>query len=443
MDLPEWQAHEAGIDAAQTPDAPALLDRLPVEFFESLTPLEALALTFEPSAYLRAKQIAPSDPDWLVLVYLCGRGWGKDHAAAGWLVDEIMSCTPDVQSDYALVAPTLDECWSLQWRAIKALVPPWVRYVERVARSSILFPDHGVTLLLHSAEVSEYRGPNLRGALLTEPVKFPRGENLWRTLRLALRVKGPTPPRAIVTTTPPREIDWILSLCTEPTTRVVRGAMRDNPALDERAVNAAYAAMRGSIEGERELDGRVVLGTDGALFRLEDLEASRVHEAPRLQAVVIAVDPAQSARKDADPVGLVALGVASGHLYVLASCSERLDPAAWASRAIAWAERFHAGRFVVEPTGSGGYPRATLDAQMRILESRRIPIVESKARGSKADRAAPLSAACAQGRLHLVGRHEALERELTTWHPGASFSPGGLDALVHGAATLTHNWKSI
>jgi phage terminase large subunit-like protein len=440
VNLQEWHAHEARIDAAQTPDGMPLLDLLPASYVETLAPLEALALSYDPRAYLRPRQIAPADPDWLTLVYLCGRGFGKGYAAAGWVIERVLG---NDAGDYALIAPTLDDCWSLQWDTIKPLVPPWVRYVERVARSSVLFPDHGVRLLLHSSEISEYRGPNLRGAWLDEPVKYPRGEALWSTLRLALRVRGVMPPRAIVTTTPPRELNWILSLCAEPTTRVVRGRMRDNPANDERAVVASYAAKAGTIEGERELDGRVVIGVDGALFRVEDLEAHRVQAPPRLDAAVIAVDPAQSSRKDADPVGIVALGIAQGHLYVLASCSERLEPAAWATRAIAWAARYDAGRYVVEPTGSGGYPRATLEAQMRITNSHQIPIVESKARGSKADRAQPLSAACAQGRLHLVGRHADLERELSTWHPGAKFSPGALDALVHGAATLTFNWRAL
>jgi len=158
---------------------------------------------------------------------------------------------------------------------------------------------------------------------------------------------------------------------------------------------------------------------------------------------VIAVDPAQSARRDADPVGIVAVGIARGHLYVLASCSERLEPAVWASRALAWAEKYNAGRFVVEPTGSGSYPRATLAAQVQIEGAMMRPIIDSKARGSKADRASPLSAAAAQGRVHIVGRQADLERELSTWHPGARWSPGGLDALVHGAATLTGDWKNL
>ncbi len=440
MQLAEWRRHERRIDAEQQPDAAPLLDRLPPDWLASLEPLEALALRHDPRAYLRARQLPPDDPDWLVALFMTGRGWGKSYSAAGWIASRILAGDA---GDYALVAPTLDDAWALQWETIRDVLPPWVRYVERASRNVVLLPDAGVTLRMHSAEVSQYRGPNLRGAWCEEPIKWSRGDELWRNLRLAIRVPGDAPPRAVFTTTPPRELDWILDLCAEPTTRVIRGTMRDNTALDSRAVEAAYRAMRGTIEGRRELDGRVVLGVDGALFRLEDLERYRVTAPPRLEQIVVAVDPAQSSKKDADPVGIVVLGIAGGHLYVLASCSERLEPAAWASRAIAWARQYHAGRFIVEPTGSGSYPRATLTAQQQLSGDMSRPIVDSPARGSKADRAQPLSAAAAQGRLHLVGAHVDLERELTTWHPGAKFSPGGLDALVHGASALTHNWEWI
>jgi phage terminase large subunit-like protein len=322
-------------------------------------------------------------------------------------------------------------------------VPPWVRYVRRKTGDTITFPDHGAELLLHSAEVSQYRGPNLRAAWLDEPIKYQRGEELWRNLRLALRVPGKTPPRAVITTTPPQQIDWILALATEATTRVVRGAMRDNPALDERAVEAAYAAEGGTVNGARELDGEVVIGVDGALFRLAEIEAHRVHQAPPLESIVVAVDPAQSGRKYADEVGIAVCGIARGHIYVLASCSEKLEPVAWAERALAWAEHYRAGQLVVESTGSGSFPKATLEQQQIIRGGARRPVVESPARGAKGDRAMPLSAACATGRLHLVGRHPALERELTSWQPNASFSPGGLDAVVHAAAALTRNWSAL
>ncbi|HVW27888.1 MAG TPA: terminase family protein [Polyangiaceae bacterium] len=444
MDLAEWQEHERRIASEQIPDGEPLLDRLTPELVRGLSSLECLSLKYSPSAYLRPRQITPSAGGWLACVFMAGRGFGKSVAAAAWVVERVLEGHPSKPADYVLVAPTLDECWSLQWRVIRDLMPPWIRAVERAARNEILFPDQGVRLAMHSAEVIEYRGPNLRGAWCEEPTKWPSGATLFRNLRLALRVRGETPPRAILTTTPPREANWILDLCAEPTTRVVTGTMRDNPTLDPAAVEALYASMAGTSEGARELDGRVVLGVDGSLFKVEDLERFRVASAPRLEQVVIAVDPAQSARKDADPVGLVALGIASGDLYILASCSERLEPAQWTARAIQWADLYGAGRYIVEPTGSGAYPRATLEGQIRIFGARRLPIVESPAKGSKADRAQPLSAACAAGRVHLVGRkHEALVSELTTWFPGARFSPGALDALVHAAAALTNDWKKI
>lgn len=440
MDHAEWISHEQRINAEQVADASPLLDRLPVAFVDGLAPLDALALRCDPRAHLRARQQPPEDGDWLTWMLLTGRGWGKTHAAASWVVGRILAGD---RGDYALVAPTLDDAWHLQWSAIRDVLPPWIRVVERVSRGRVLLPDQGVQLVMHSAEDSEYRGPNLRGAWCEEPVKWPRGEKLWANLRLAIRVRGDDPPRAVITTTPPETIDWILRLATEPTTRVTRGAMRDNAALDSRAVAAAYVSMAGTVAGARELDGRVVLGVDGALFRIADLDRARVRAAPELDAIVVAVDPAQSARRDADPVGIVAVGFSRGHLYVLESCSERLEPAAWARRAIEWCERHHAGRYVVENTGSGSYPRSTLLAQLQLGGGRMAPIVESPARGSKADRAQPLSAACASGALHLVGSHPDLERELTTWFPGARFSPGGLDALVHGASLLTKNWTAL
>jgi phage terminase large subunit-like protein len=435
--LTEWQAAERRIDAAQIPEASSLMSRLSPEWVASLTPREALALRYSRAA-LRARQQAPAGA-WLTWLLMTGRGWGKSFAAAHWIVARLM--TP---GDVGLIAPTLDETWTLQWETISAALPPWVRAVPRDSKNMILFPDQGSRLLLFSAQVPEFRGPNLKAAWLEEPVKYPQGATLYRNLQRALRVaEGTTPARAVVTTTPPKELDWILELAAQPTTRVTRGTSWDNSALPRENVKSWYAAMRGTAEARRELDGAVVLGVDGALFSIAQIEASRAQVPPQLDRVVIAVDPAQSAKRDADTTGIVALGIARGHLYVLASCSERLDPISWSTRAIDWAQVFHAGRYVVEPTGSGQYPRDTLLSQMRIARAPQRPIVESPARGSKSDRAQPLSAYAAQGRLHIVGSQPALERELTTWHPGAGFSPGGLDALVHGAAALTNNWQSI
>lgn len=446
MELGEWQAVERRIDAAQVPDGRALLDRLPRSFVEGLTPREALALKFAPSAYLRPKQMAPTDLDWLTWVLVCGRGWGKSLAAAAWMVGEILKCAPARPADFLLCAPSLQLCETLQLDPIRTLLPPWVKVVPRLSHQQLVLPDLGARIILHSAENIHARGYNARAAWLDEPIAFPSGgEALYRNLRRALRAPGDTPARMLITTTPPFTLDhWLLEVCAESTTRVTRGRARDNPYIDQRNV-ASWYGRKSTIESRRENDGEFVFGVDGALFRLEDIDGARVDSAPTLQQVVVACDPSQSAKKDADLTGLVCVGYAAGHLYVLESCAERLEPMAWAQRAITWAQRHHAGRFVVESTGSGSYPMATLQAQIRIGGHGQRPIVESFARGSKADRASPLSAAAAQGRLHLVGAggHEALIKDLTAWYPGANWSPGALDALVHAASVLTHNWQYL
>jgi len=160
--------------------------------------------------------------------------------------------------------------------------------------------------------------------------------------------------------------------------------------------------------------------------------------------VAVCVDPAQSGKRDADEVGVVVLGERARHLYVIASTIAQMTPEQWAALALDYAQRFVAKWLVVEPTGAGDYPRHTLSTAMQLRGADRWPIVESPARGTKSLRAGPVSELCAAGRLPLVGRQPVLEGELTMWDPMVSSrSPGGIDALAHGAAYLTGAYQRV
>jgi len=204
VDLPTWQAHDARIKLEQLPDGPPLIDRLPRSFVESLTPREALALKYEPRAFLRRRQRPPTDNDWLTWCLLTGRSWGKSFSAAAWIVEQLR--TP---GDIMLIAPTIDQVWGLQVDTIKQLLPPWLRFVERVARGQLIFPDTGARLLLWSAQNTQLRGFNLKAAWGEELTVWPSGRETWSNLTRALRVKGATPARAVATFTPPRELSWV------------------------------------------------------------------------------------------------------------------------------------------------------------------------------------------------------------------------------------------
>lgn len=440
--LDDWNRAQRRIDREQVVDGRPLLERVSEEFLASRSPAEILAMKYEPRCYLRPRQIPPpTDPDdpWLVLVYLTGRGWGKSLASMAWLANEVLTNRPARPATYGLVAPTLPETWSIQFETLKPLLPPWVRWVERRTHDEIVFPDHGVTLRCYSAQSPEIRGPNLRGAVCTELTKYSRGTELFRNLRLAVRVPGKTPPRIVCDCTPPQELNWILRLCAERTTKVVRGAMRDNPALDARIVEAAYRELGNTPSARRELGGEVCLGADRALVSVEAVERSRVAAAPPLVSVACGVDPALSGSKYADTTGIVIAGVdGAGDVYVLRSCSEQLEPEEWSARTIAWCRELGVGRIAVEhASGSGGaVARAVLAAEMRASRWQR-PILDSYARGPKRDRGQVLATLFARQRIHLVGRHEALERDLTQWEPGSNWSPGALDAAVHCVSLLT------
>src|SRR5690606_37731141 len=102
--------------------------------------------------------------------------------------------------------------------------------------------------------------------------------------------------------------------------------------------------------------------------------------------------------------------------------------------------------FVAESTGVGSVG-FSLRASMALAGmSGRWPIELADAHGDKARRADALSILSRRGRLHIVGHQAALESELTTWTPnqtGKRWSPGGLDALVHGARYLTQQYRGV
>lgn len=447
LDLAEWARVDRESWARKVPSGPCLLDRLPPEFYESLTPLEALALASSPEAYLRPDQCIPwADESWSTALVMPGRGFGKSFMCAGGMVQLIL--TADRPSDFALIAPTLPEVETLQWNPIKALLPEWVRYHERPSANQVIFPDHGPsTLYFHSGHLSELRGPNLRGAWGDEVLKWRGGVKLYDNLELAVRVPGKHPPRIILSTTPPEEITWLLELACRPTTLLIRGEMADNPALDRGTVRRVYAQKKGTPSGERELKGNVTLTVEGAKFKAEHLEQHRVSalEVPKLERIVTSIDPTDTGGQYADEAGAVSVGIAEGHLYVLESWCEVGETDVWATEVIDQAIRHDSQWLIAESKGIGSVKNTlTLTMQVRGLNGR-WPIHEAEATESKSDRADPLSIMSARGLLHIVGHQAKLESQLTTWHPALAkrWSPAGLDALVHAAHFLTEGYLNV
>ena len=158
------------------------------------------------------------------------------------------------------------------------------------------------------------------------------------------------------------------------------------------------------------------------------LDDNRVHEAPALSRVAVAIDPAGGTGDNNDETGIIVGGVTrgdgSGHGYVLEDGSLRGTPQQWAKAAIALYYKHKADYIVVERNFGGDMVKNTL----AVIDSR-IKIVEVTASRGKQARSEPVVTIDEEGRLHHVGYLPSLEDQMTTWVPGISTkSPDRVDA---------------
>lgn len=207
-------------------------------------------------------------------------------------------------------------------------------------------------------------------------------------------------------------------------------------------------------EAQHEVDD-----AEGALWSAEQINAGRVDLHPDLDLVVVSVDPSGGGGKGHDEQGIVAVGRGvDGQGYVLEDDSCSLSAMGWGRRAVMCAIDTGAGQIVVEDNYGGdsmlntvmqaadAIVREGVEAAAMFGSGRVNTVVPVNAKDSKADRAAPVSVLYGErerpetwehARVHHVGVHAELEREMRTWDPVVSSrSPNRVDALVHGVTAL-------
>lgn len=182
----------------------------------------------------------------------------------------------------------------------------------------------------------------------------------------------------------------------------------------------------------------------GALLSRADFDATRVAKPPAdLDNVLVAVDPNHTGRSD--DAGIVVMGTAPHpstgdlHVYVLGDYSELSAPSAWRDVVIRAVERHRAGLIIVEEHKHGETAKLVLKGSPLWGDNVAVPIRNSPATTGKKDRARPVAEFYRDGRVHHVGTHQYLEDQWTSWDPDAtvgSFSPGAVDACVHGIRHL-------
>lgn len=396
-----------------------------------LRELQTAVQNVERSAWLetaRADQLTP-EGDWSVWLVMAGRGWGKTRTGAE---DIAHYARNNPGHRIAIVAPTFgdarDTCIEGESGLLAVLGDKWIAKWNRSLGSLKLVNDAYVRI--YSAdEPDRLRGPQHHRAWCDELAAW-RYPDTWDQLQFGLRL-GQHPQ--VIATTTPRPIKLVRDLAARTDVHVTRGSTFDNKAnLSATAIATLEQRYGGTTLGRQELYGELLESLPGALWNRQMIDRSRMAEPPALQRTVVAIDPAITSGDDSDETGIIVLGLAGDHLYLLEDVSGRYPPEGWASAAIEVYRRHHADRIVAEANQGGDMVASVLRAV-----DRNIPLRLVHASKGKRTRAEPVSALYEQDRVHHIGSYPELEDQMCTWTPQSDISPDRMDALVWGAFDLT------
>lgn len=397
-----------------------------------------------PYPHARADQWPPPGEDWAVWAILSGRGAGKTRTGSEWVrkMSERVPAIGLVGRRGVDVRDTMVEGVGEDpvngAGLILACERAGVDYLWEPSKKLFTFANGCVAIGISGEEPDSLRGKNFKAAWLDEPAHMPLIEDVWKMLRLTMRQKGAAGSgRAkILVTTTPLATKWMKELIVRPTTRVTRVSTYANiDNLDEAFAEEILHDMEGSRLGRQEIHGEILEDVEGALWVAAWIEGPRESdfnpEYTPLERIVVGVDPAGSANRRSDETGIIVVGKAGEHFYVLEDGSGRYTPEKWANRTVALYEKWEADKIIAEKNYGGLMVASTL----RNVAGNIIPKLVQSRRGKEL-RAEPVAALYEQGRVHHVGVHQDLEAQMCEWVPGRGDSPDRVDALVHAITEL-------
>jgi phage terminase large subunit-like protein len=412
-------------------------------FVQNLTPEEALVLQHTWDFWARSEQRAPAG-DWSTWLVLAGRGYGKTRVGGEQVHTWAKELGKDgrialIGKDPADIRKTMIDGES----GLIACAPPWFRPQYEASLRTMTWPN-GCRAFTYSAEVpDDLRGPQHHKYWGDELCKWKRPQETWDNLQFGLRLGDN--PQGVVTTTP-RPIPTLKEILSDPTTVTTRGSTYDNAAnLPRKFLDHLKRKYEGTRLGRQELRAEVLTDTPGALWTLAMIEACRVHEAPRLVRIGIAIDPQGSAPQPGDETddghaetGIVAGGVDANDVpYILHDRSDQYTPGEWGKVAVELFEELKADFIVAEANNGGEMVAHVVQTAARAL-GKSVTVKLVHASRGKQTRAEPVSSLYEQQRAHHVGVFPELEDQMSTWVPGQK-SPDRMDALVWLVTELVLN----
>ncbi|CAN5950631.1 unnamed protein product [Sphagnum jensenii] len=414
-------------------------------WLNSLSEAEKAALNYAWDFWARPNQKAPPG-SWNTWLVLAGRGFGKTRMGSEWIREGVcgttpMSSGPKAWSRIALVAETAADARDVMVlgdSGILAVHPKDFRPEWSPTNRCLTWPNGARAWVYNATEPDQLRGPQHHAAWVDELAKFRYMQETWDQLQFGLRLG--LHPQALVTTTP-RPVPLIKKLILDVDTVVTRGATLDNQSnLASNTVKQLYDRYGGTRLGRQELEGEILSDIPGALWNRDTIDQSRISVPPDdLDRVYVAVDPAVSNNEGSDEHGIVVVGLArdkDGYArgYVLEDGTVRGNPEDWARKAVSLYRFWSADKIIAEKNQGGDMVLSTLKAV-----DRSVPVELVHASRGKVVRAEPISALYEQGRVHHVGRFDALEDQMCMFsidNIRTHGSPDRVDALVWGLTKI-------
>jgi len=413
-------------------------------FLSELSDEAVLALPYLFEFWAMEHQMPP-DGDWKTWVILGGRGAGKTRAGAEWVRGEVEGARPldpGRARRVALVGETIEQVREVMVfgdSGILACSPPDRMPKWEATRKRLVWPNGAVAQVFSAHDPDSLRGPQFDAAWVDELAKWKKGRETWDMLQFGLRLGEA--PRQVVTTTP-QNTAVLKEILGRGTTVLTSAPTSANKAfLAQSFLEEVTQKYGGTRLGRQELEGELLVDTEGALWTAEMIEAARVDSPPDLDRVVVAVDPPVTGHERSDACGILVVGaVTQGpptewRAFVLADESvQGVSPQVWADAAIAAYHRYGADRLVAEVNQGGDLVETVIRSCDPLVSYRGV-----RASRGKVARAEPVAALYEQGRVKHLRGLTALEdqmAEMTARGFEGRGSPDQVDALVWAVTDL-------
>lgn len=416
---------------------------------------DKLRLRTVPLTDLLPHQVPP-EGRWEGWLIQAGRGGGKTAGMAKYVTDHVNgpACIKGAMPHkMALVAPSLGDAVESADRhpvSLRSLSPDG-RLTTKPGGTIFVWPN-GSEMKLFSTQTTRdvehlRAGGNNCLAWLEELAAWPLLKEGWDQMQLGLRI-GPN-PHWIASTTPRRHPKYI-EIVNDPGVVVTRAHMNDNPYLDPSFRERIHKLYGDTALARQEVAGELIDEVEGALWKIAQIDASRLTDTPPMSRVIVAIDPPGGATE----AGIVVAGLIAGicpcgvtdNLPHVAVVEDRSlfpsGPNHWASEGIRAYHDRRADLLVGESNYGGDMVLNTVANLDNSVHSEKV----TASRG-KIVRAEPIAGLYGdparpetwdRSRVHHVGGFAKLEDEMVTYtHADAgTWSPNRLDALVWAITAL-------